>query len=162
MTQAQSYEKNNLLQSVADVSKSWYKLAEKELSQFDLTISELRVLRMLISKGPCSMIIVAREQRMTPGGMTGLVDHLENRGLLVRARSKEDRRVINIEITKEGRKAVSRASLAYQEFLERSLENLSKAEVESFVRTLSKMISSVVQGERRRLVSSLTKEVVKR
>ncbi|MBC7602454.1 MAG: MarR family transcriptional regulator [Ramlibacter sp.] len=37
------------------------------------------------------------------GGMTRLLDRLETKGLLRRVRSSEDRRVVNLELTDEGR-----------------------------------------------------------
>jgi DNA-binding MarR family transcriptional regulator len=89
------------------------------------------------------MISLARDQLMTKGAMTGLADQLEEKGLVVRVRSKSDRRVINIEITKEGRRMVEKGLALYQRFVQKSLRDLSEEELASFLRILSKMLSSV-------------------
>lgn len=89
------------------------------------------------------MAELARDQLMTKGGITGVADHLEEQGYITRVRSKSDRRVINIEITKDGRKLLKKGTALYQQFVEESLEDLSEEEIKSLLRILNKMISSV-------------------
>lgn len=48
---------------------------------------------------------LARECELDAGAMTRLLDRLEAKGLVARVRSSEDRRVVNLELTKEGREA---------------------------------------------------------
>ena len=48
---------------------------------------------------------LARECQLDTGAMTRLLDRLEAKGLVARVRSSEDRRVVNLELTKDGRDA---------------------------------------------------------
>ena len=48
---------------------------------------------------------LARECQLDAGAMTRLLDRLEAKGLCRRVRSVSDRRVVNIELTDEGREA---------------------------------------------------------
>jgi DNA-binding MarR family transcriptional regulator len=48
---------------------------------------------------------LARECNLDTGAMTRLLDRLEAKGLIARVRSSDDRRVVNLELTKEGREA---------------------------------------------------------
>jgi DNA-binding MarR family transcriptional regulator len=48
---------------------------------------------------------LARECQLDGGAMTRLLDRLEAKGLIARVRSCEDRRVVNLELTQEGREA---------------------------------------------------------
>jgi len=48
---------------------------------------------------------LARECQLDTGAMTRLLDRLEAKGLCRRVRSLSDRRVVNIELTEEGREA---------------------------------------------------------
>jgi DNA-binding MarR family transcriptional regulator len=48
---------------------------------------------------------LARECQLDAGAMTRLLDRLEAKGLLARVRSLQDRRVVNLELTPEGREA---------------------------------------------------------
>lgn len=147
MRQAAKNSQSNVWQSVFQATKLWYKLNEKQFSSIGLTLSEVRVLRSLSLNGASSMVTLAKDQQMTPGGMTGLVDHLEEEGLIQRDRSESDRRIINIEITKEGRKVVSRATSIFERFMEKSLESLTEEEIETFLRIMNKMISSTQDKE---------------
>ena len=56
--------------------------------------------------GPASTVAeLARECQLDAGAMTRLLDRLEAKGLLKRVRSIDDRRVVNLELTPEGRTA---------------------------------------------------------
>jgi DNA-binding MarR family transcriptional regulator len=48
---------------------------------------------------------LARECQLDPGATTRLLDRLEAKGLVARVRSLQDRRVVNLELTPEGREA---------------------------------------------------------
>ncbi|GAB2589222.1 MarR family transcriptional regulator [Ramlibacter solisilvae] len=55
---------------------------------------------------------VARECHLDMGAMTRTLDRLETKGLLRRVRSSEDRRVVNLELTDEGRATASKIPAA--------------------------------------------------
>jgi DNA-binding MarR family transcriptional regulator len=48
---------------------------------------------------------LARQCQLDGGAMTRLLDRLEDKGLVARVRSSEDRRVVNLELTAAGREA---------------------------------------------------------
>lgn len=48
---------------------------------------------------------LARQCQLDVGAMTRTLDRLEAKGLVTRVRSSEDRRVVNLELTREGRQA---------------------------------------------------------
>jgi len=48
---------------------------------------------------------LARECQLDAGAMTRTLDRLEGKGLVERVRSSEDRRVVNLQLTREGRDA---------------------------------------------------------
>ena len=59
-----------------------------------------------LSMGSASTVAeLARECMLDAGGMTRLLDRLEAKGLVRRVRSSEDRRVVNLELSDEGRAA---------------------------------------------------------
>ena len=53
------------------------------------------------------MAELARGCELDAGSMTRLLDRLENKQLLRRVRSSDDRRVVNLELTDAGREAAS-------------------------------------------------------
>ena len=58
---------------------------------------------------PMSASDLARAILLTSGGMTPVLDQLEERGLILRQIDSEDRRARRITITEKGRSAVNRA-----------------------------------------------------
>ena len=48
---------------------------------------------------------LARQCQLDVGAMTRMLDRLEAKGLVTRVRSSEDRRVVNLELTREGRES---------------------------------------------------------
>ena len=58
---------------------------------------------------PMSATDLARALVLTSGGMTPILDQLEDRGLILRQMDGEDRRARRISITEKGRSAVIRA-----------------------------------------------------
>jgi DNA-binding MarR family transcriptional regulator len=78
---------------------------EVELEPTGLTNAQWVPLIKLYMGSASTVAELARECSMDTGGMTRLLDRLEAKGLVRRVRSSEDRRVVNLELTDEGRVA---------------------------------------------------------
>jgi DNA-binding MarR family transcriptional regulator len=78
---------------------------ERELEPSGLTNAQWVPLLKLYMGSASTVAELARECNLDAGGMTRLLDRLEGKGLLRRIRSSEDRRVVNLELTEEGREA---------------------------------------------------------
>ena len=78
---------------------------ERELEPSGLTNAQWVPLLKLYMGVASTVAELARECNLDAGGMTRLLDRLEGKGLLRRIRSSEDRRVVNLELTDEGREA---------------------------------------------------------
>ncbi len=82
---------------------------------------------------------LARECLLDAGAMTRLLDRLEAKGLCRRVRSVEDRRVVNIELTDEGRAAAQQVPEILSRVQNEHLAGFSEAEWEqlkSFLRRI--------------------------
>ena len=76
-------------------------------SQFkDISILQAHIILSINFHHPCKMSQIAKSANISLGGMTQLIDKLEDKKYLKRLRSKEDRRVVFIELTAKGRKVV--------------------------------------------------------
>ena len=76
---------------------------EHELEPTGLTNAQWVPLVKLYMGSASTVAELARECMMDAGGTTRLLDRLEAKGLVRRLRSSEDRRVVNLELTEEGR-----------------------------------------------------------
>lgn len=114
--------------------------AEALFADADFTFSQWVVL-MAVRDGiadTCGEI--ARHMDHDNGAITRLVDQLEERGFLVRSRSRSDRRVVHLEITPAGR-ALARSLLPrIVEFWNEVLEGFSPDEATQLVALLSRLM----------------------
>lgn len=78
---------------------------EREFDSCGLTNAQWLPLYKLHLGSASTVAELARECQLDTGGMTRLLDRLEAKGLVRRVRSSEDRRVVNLELTDEGREA---------------------------------------------------------
>src|SRR3984885_2430834 len=75
----------------------------KELArQVELTGPQLTVLKMLEGMGNISLSELSERIRAQNSTVTGIIDRMEREGLVVRTRSTEDRRGVNIQLPEEG------------------------------------------------------------
>lgn len=71
-------------------------------AEFELSSAQGDLLSSLHSGGPATMVSLARMLHCHDSNVTGLVDRLEQRGLIERRGDPKDRRVKLIGLTKEG------------------------------------------------------------
>jgi DNA-binding MarR family transcriptional regulator len=77
--------------------------SQKVSRQFGLTGPQSVVLGNLLNNGAMSSADLSRIAYVTPSNITGIIDRLENKGLVERVRLKDDRRVALITLTQSGR-----------------------------------------------------------
>lgn len=76
---------------------------DRRLDSLDLTQAQWGPL-FLIQQGRASTLAeLSRDLQIDPGALTRTLDRLEAKGLCKRERSTEDRRVVNLALTPEGR-----------------------------------------------------------
>lgn len=115
---------------------------DRRLAPHDLTHAQWVPLYKL-AKGDCTtMAELAREVSLDPGAMTRALDRLETKGLLRRVRSKEDRRVIKLELTEEGLEVSKLVPDVLAEVLNAHLAGFSRAEWATLVDLLKRVVAN--------------------
>ncbi len=79
----------------------------RHLSEYGLTISQFGVLESLFHLGPLHQNELGEKILKSSGNMTLVIDNLVKRGLVLRERSVQDRRYIQIHLTSEGSELIS-------------------------------------------------------
>lgn len=98
------------------LSKAYDKVRKdqmKQMSQEKLTAPQFNVLEVLARRGPIPLKRISEELMVTGANITCVVDNLEKEDLVLRVHSKEDRRVINAELTEKGREKINGILPAY-------------------------------------------------
>jgi len=96
--------------------------------RLSLTYPQLVALRLLKQGGTLTMSDLTDRVGVTRGAMTGLVDRLEQAGLVDRRPSLEDRRVTFLELTPHGCEVLNQAQGLWHEETQRWILKLDEAE----------------------------------
>ena len=85
---------------------------------------------------------LARELSIDPGAMTRSLDRLAAKGLLRRERSSEDRRVVHLVLTDEGRKVAKEVPAVLAQVLNGHLRGFSLDEWQLLLQLLQRMLDN--------------------
>jgi len=108
--------------------------------EHELTSSQYNVLRILRGEGkPLPILEIASRTITVVPGITGLIDRLEQAGLVTRKRCSEDRRVIFVELTALGGEAVARLDQPVKDLQQQVMGGLSAPELRELNRLLEKL-----------------------
>lgn len=114
-------------------------LDRADVERHGLTPSEFAVLEALYHKGSLLLNEIQRKILVSSGGITYLVDRLENRGLVERRPCPEDRRASYAALTGEGEALIGSIFPEHEQALERALSGLSAEEQREATRLLKKL-----------------------
>jgi len=98
-----------------------------------LSLVHLNVLFILEADGPLPMRGLAEAMDVSQASATGIVDRMEQRGLVERQRDAEDRRVVRVAIIDEGRRLVAGMANERREHLAQMLAEFTDDELAAFL-----------------------------
>ena len=109
------------------------------LKPFELSQAQFNVLRILAGAGAGGHRVADIGDRLVTRDpdVTRLVDGLQRRGWVERARSEQDRRVVRVTITPSGRRLVKRASAAVESLAERQFAHVPAREQRALIHLLT-------------------------
>ncbi|MCZ8519181.1 MarR family winged helix-turn-helix transcriptional regulator [Paenibacillus caseinilyticus] len=113
--------------------------AHRDIRRHGLNPTEYGVLELLYHKGPQPLQQIGSKILMTSGNITYVVDKLEDKGLVKRRPSEEDRRVSYAEITSLGRSFLDQAFPAHREAIADAVSALSAEEKKIAIALLRKL-----------------------
>lgn len=114
------------LRCVSHISAMYSKNLEKE---FGVTSGQLLCLRTLLKKNSLSINDISRHVFVSPSTVTGIVDRLQEKGLVKRVRSSKDRRIVHVVISNMGRQVVHSARGPIQSLLANHFKKLALEEL---------------------------------
>ena len=112
---------------------------DKRLNVHGLTSAQWGPLMRLNFVGPSTVADLARWLQIDAGAMTRLLDRLDKKGLCKRVRSSADRRVVNVELTAEGRASIVEVPTVLAAVLNDHLAGFSKTEWQALKAYLQRM-----------------------
>jgi MarR family transcriptional regulator, organic hydroperoxide resistance regulator len=94
-----------------------------------LTGPQLWAIKVMSEEGSVRVSDLAKRMYLHPATVVGILDRLEKRGLISRTRSSEDRRVVEVALTDEGRRLVGHSPEVASNKITQGLATLAPAEL---------------------------------
>jgi DNA-binding MarR family transcriptional regulator len=114
--------------------------SKKLSSETSLTAPQIVSLIAIYHQETLTLADLAEQVHLSSSTMVGIIDRLEAKNLVVRERSKTDRRQVLIHITDEGRKMAKKSPLPLQEELIKSLSKLPEAQQRNLAKALELLV----------------------
>ena len=119
-------------------------LYSKELNKkYNVSAPQLASLRVLLHDGAMPPSQIAKQIMVNSSTLTGVIDRLEQKGLVSRLRNDPDRRVIRVELTEAGRALAESAPPPIQVKIIKGMRKLEQTEREKIIRSLTKLAEMI-------------------
>lgn len=114
-----------------------------------LTPTQMFILRHLERSGQTKASDLARVSGLSPGAVTQVCDELVSEELVVRTRSRDDRRVVQHEITDKGRRIMDSIVQERCEMLQMLLRQVDPNDAIAFVRVIGQLVKVLERDNNR-------------
>ncbi|SAL28217.1 transcriptional regulatory protein [Caballeronia sordidicola] len=120
-------------------STLWNNVTQLTMADLGITSTQASIMFMLASGRNLAAADLAREYGIDASAVTRLIDRLEKRGLITRVRSEEDRRVVRLALTAEGRELAGQIPAIFTKVLDKLLGGFTPEEV-GFLKSMLRRI----------------------
>ncbi|WP_036689266.1 MarR family winged helix-turn-helix transcriptional regulator [Paucisalibacillus globulus] len=128
-------------------SKSLQEVTKDDISNHGMRMSDFEILEALYHKDRLTVREVSEAVLINTGSITYVIDKLEKKGLIERSNCKDDRRVVYIQITDEGKKLMDNIFPAHQRVIEELFEGISEEEKDTVIKVLKHVGKKAAQGK---------------
>lgn len=126
------------------IVKETSKLLQKKYEEFDLTKSQIDVLRVLgNAEEPMCQRDIQDALHVTNPTVTGLLNRMEKKGFIVRVTDKEDRRVHYIELTDKAKEFNKMTKDYFTELDKQIRHGLTDKQMDQFQHTLAIILKNL-------------------
>ena len=133
---------NGIGRILSRVKIAMHEALERELAPHDITAAQFVILMNLASGEVDSAAKLCKGVSYDPGAITRILDRLERKGLIRRARCGNDRRKVILELTAEGKAVYPKLVATYVGVLNRFLRGFTKADVRELEILLSRVLAN--------------------
>ena len=95
----------------------------------ELTVPQIMLLKVISECGKIKVSEISEEMNLTNSTVSGIIDRLEKSDIVLRERSKEDRRIVYITLSEKGEEMAKEFKRTINVYFENIFSNLSDEEV---------------------------------
>ena len=120
---------------------------KNQLSPYGIDAVEYTVLSVCMAVGPTSIRDLRELVPLDYGHISRTTTQLEDKGLLQKIRTTDDRRVVRLRVTEEGASLIPELMARAQEYYVLLVRDISREELVGSMAVMQKMISGSEEGE---------------
>ncbi len=110
----------------------------------NLTSTQYKVLALINHMQPCRMSDLSDAAMVSTSSLTIMLNRLVEEGLVERLGSKQDRRVIKVQLTEKGKRLLKKTHDGYLDVLEEVIAGLEDSQKETLLKLLEEVM--VIMG----------------
>lgn len=137
---------NQIVAAIRRIMRAVSLHSRRLLEEHGLTGPQLATLQAVQDLGPIHPGALAKRVHLSSPTVTGILNRLEDRGVVVRSRAGPDRRKVEVQITDAGRKLLERTPSLLQDRFRAELSRLEEWELHSLLATLGR-IAAMMHAE---------------
>ena len=119
------------LRELVRTYQSFVDYSAPHIKQMNLTHSQFDVIATLGNQPPMTCKEIGEKTLITKGTLTGVLERLEDKGLIKKYLNTEDGRSYKTGLTKEGQKVFDKSFNEHLVYLEKAFGKLSKKDLET-------------------------------
>jgi MarR family transcriptional regulator for hemolysin len=108
-----------------------------------LTYAQVRALFVLGAHEESTAGEIAEQARLSPGAVSGMLDELEEQGIVSRVRCADDRRRVLVSLTDTGRKVLGERKRRWAKRWEDSMDGVDDRDLEAAVEVLRRIAGAL-------------------
>jgi DNA-binding MarR family transcriptional regulator len=143
----QSIITNQVIASLRRIIRAIDLHSRSLVQSYGLTGPQLVVLKELVDSSPCSVSALAHSVNLSQATVTGILDRLERKGMVVRERSDEDKRKVYVSPTDGAEEALAGAPPLLQEHFIEAFRQLPEWEQTLVLSSLQRIVSLMEAGD---------------
>jgi len=136
--------KDNIIAEIIDDIRRVFQVvneqSKKTKRETGITGPQLWAIKMIGDLSPIRVSDLAARMYLHPATVVGILNRLELQGLIKRLRTNEDRRVVKVELTEEGKEIVAKAPQVSQGLLVSGLEVLPLKKLKDIAAGLEELV----------------------
>jgi len=115
--------------------RNFYTMGKK----YGLSSNEFFIMKFLLKNGPQKLSTISQESDISPSFLTGITDQLIEKGYIERNRSKKDRRIVQISLTKKGEETIIAVQQDLIQYMRSKFNAFTEEEIQDLIRLLRKI-----------------------
>lgn len=116
-----------------------------DFEDMNITLPQLMLLEIILKKGSPKMTDIAGELGVTLSNVTGMIDRLTESGYVEREDDPQDRRIVRIRLTGNGKSATQKAFEQKKRCIGQVFGKLSSEDQRALLRIIEKLVDAIKQ-----------------